>query len=341
MGYRLSREAFDSVLEKLAESHVIFAPKRFAAGGHFSDTDLVRYGQVGSAAEIVFDEKSANSFKEALLPITQVLFYFTEDSVKESNPPSKAALVFLRSCDLHAVERLDEMYLRNGAEDYYYKRVRDHIRFVLIGCSDAFDNCFCVDMGTNRSDRYDFSIDPEDGGYRINCQNEELNQLFESAASETLEVEPSFAAETPTRVTVPEGLDAGTAISSAIWDEYDIRCVNCGRCNLACPTCTCYTMQDLFYTDNGRAGERRRVWASCMVDGFTDVAGGGSYRQKNGQRMRFKALHKVLDFKKKFGYHMCVGCGRCDDACPEYISFSHLINRLEGMTQEVTKDAAK
>ena len=28
------------------------------------------------------------------------------------------------------------------------------------------------------------------------------------------------------------------------------------------------------YSENGRAGERRRVWASCMVDGFTDVAGG-------------------------------------------------------------------
>ena len=57
-------------------------------------------------------------------------------------------------------------------------------------------------------------------------------------------------------------------------------------------------MQDIFYRDNGKAGERRRVQASCMVDGFTDVAGGGSYRQKIGDRMRFKTLHKVYDYKK-------------------------------------------
>ena len=44
--------------------------------------------------------------------------------------------------------------------------------------------------------------------------------------------------------------------------------------------------------------------------------------------MRFKVLHKISDFKKRFGYQMCVGCGRCDDICPEYISFSNIINKV-------------
>ncbi|OLR68840.1 hypothetical protein BIV19_15315 [Intestinimonas butyriciproducens] len=74
-----------------------------------------------------------------------------------------------------------------------------------------------------------------------------------------------------------------------------------------------------------------------MVDGFTDVAGGGSYRKKNGERMRFKVLHKVLDYKQRNGYHMCVGCGRCDDICPEYISFSGCINKLDNAMAEVTE----
>ena len=45
--------------------------------------------------------------------------------------------------------------------------------------------------------------------------------------------------------------------------------------------------------------------------------------------------HKVYDYKKKWGYHMCVGCGRCDDICPEYISFSTIVNKLEGAMNEV------
>ena len=104
--------------------------------------------------------------------------------------------------------------------------------------------------------------------------------------------------ETKTRVHIPENLTAKAAKSS-VWKEYDSRCINCGRCNFSCPTCTCFTMQDLFYTDNGKVGERRRVWASCMVDGYTDVAGGGSYRKTNGERMRFKVMHKALDFKQR------------------------------------------
>jgi len=51
--------------------------------------------------------------------------------------------------------------------------------------------------------------------------------------------------------------------------------------------------------------------------------------------MRFKVLHKVYDFKKRFGYHMCTGCGRCDDVCPQYISFSSCINKLSNALDEV------
>ena len=87
--------------------------------------------------------------------------------------------------------------------------------------------------------------------------------------------------------------------------------------------------------DNQKCGERRRVWASCQVHGFTDMAGVHSFRQTNGQKMRFKVMHKIYDYKKRFGYHMCVGCGRCDDICPEYISFSNCINKLEKAMDEV------
>lgn len=78
------------------------------------------------------------------------------------------------------------------------------------------------------------------------------------------------------------------------------------------------------------AGFTPPVWWTAN----TDVAGGGSYRKTRGERMRFKVLHKISDFKKQFGYQMCVGCGRCDDICPEYISFSDCLNRLADMEQE-------
>ena len=39
-----------------------------------------------------------------------------------------------------------------------------------------------------------------------------------------------------------------------------------------------------FYKDNRKVGERRRVWASCQVDGYTDMAGGHSFRKDKGAK---------------------------------------------------------
>jgi len=113
-----------------------------------------------------------------------------------------------------------------------------------------------------------------------------------------------------------------------MWEEYDSRCIACGRCNTSCVTCSCFSTVDLFYADSRQCGERRRVWDGCHLDGFSDMAGGHSFRKNKGERMRFKTFHKIYDFRKRFGFDMCVGCGRCDDVCPEYISFSSCINKL-------------
>ncbi|HAN58074.1 MAG TPA: anaerobic sulfite reductase subunit A [Erysipelotrichaceae bacterium] len=335
MGYLLNKEGMNQLLASLRDEYVVYAPKCFVGGGRFSETDCIRYGEIQSIEEVVFDKKSDYSFKEVLTPISQTLFYFTEDSVKEADAPKKGAIVFLRSCDLHGLRRLDDMYLRNGQPDYYYKRLRDRVHFVLMGCDHSFKNCFCVDMGTNISDNYDLSVDVQGDLYALDNKWDQLETLLEDLAVARQEALPAHVEDNEVHVHIPENLDERIAKSS-LWREYDSRCINCGRCNFVCPTCTCWSMQDLFYSENGKAGERRRVLASCMVDGFTDVAGGGSYRKKNGDRMRFKVMHKVYDYKKREGYHMCVGCGRCDDICPEYISFSNIINKLEDGMKEVT-----
>ncbi len=335
MGYILDQKSMDAILGKWRENAVIFAPVRYAGQSEFSGQDSIRYGEVNRIADIEFAEKSSFTFKDVFLPLCETLFFFTENSVKEADSREKQAIIFLRSCDLHAVRRFDQIYRLNGPEDYFYSRLRKNAKFILIGCKQAFRNCFCVDMGTNLSTDYDAYIQPQDGSVLVDCNSGEWNDIFASAAQQTAQVRPEYPTDTDVHIHIPEDLSPDIA-NSAMWEEYDSRCINCGRCNFSCPTCTCFTMQDIAYTDNGRAGERRRVQAACMVDGFTDVAGGGSYRQKNGQRMRFKVLHKVYDFNKRFGYHMCVGCGRCDDVCPEYISFSQCINHLKQGRKEVT-----
>ncbi len=332
MGYKLSKNDINKVFEDLSKEYVVYAPKLFEGEGSFSDTDRVRYGEIKTIDDIVFDQKAQYSYKEVLLPISQTLFYFTEDSIKEADAPKKGAIIFLRSCDLHAVKRMDDIYLRNGQEDYYYKRIRENAKFILMGCENSFENCFCVSMETNKNDEYNAYLKVNGDNVYVDVKDEELGKLFK--VDETLDVKPDFVTENSVKVSIPDNLSLDV-MKSDMWKEYSARCIACGRCNFVCPTCTCFTMQDVFYTDNGKAGERRRVWASCHVDGYTNMAGGHSFRLDKGQRMRFKVLHKVYDYKKKWGYHMCVGCGRCDDICPEYISFSNCVNKLKDGMKEV------
>lgn len=328
MKLKLDSSKFNEGLKYLKKDYRIFAPVMIPFKGTFSDTDMIRYKEVSTFEEMEFAQKSNFSPKEVVLPINQVLFYFTEKEFKESDLDNKKILIFLRACDINGIKRLDEIYLNNGEEkDYFYKHIREKIKFALVGCKESFRNCFCVSMDSNKTDNYSLGLNIEGEALYLDIKDNE----FEVFNGETVEFNISYVTENLISVDVPENIDSNEMIVNPIWDEYDTRCIGCGRCNFVCPTCSCFTMQDIFYKENENVGERRRVWASCQVDGYTDIAGGNSFRKKQGERMRFKTMHKINDFKKRFGYNMCVGCGRCDDACPQYISFSKCIEKINDL----------
>ena len=201
-----------------------------------------------------------------------------------------------------------------------------------MGCGETCYTGFCASMGTSRSDNYDLYLKCDGENVWIDCPSEALLLTLKKAGMDeggasACEVTPEYVTENKESVTLPKNLSV-ESFDNTLWEAYGSRCIGCGRCNFVCPTCTCFTMQDIHYRDNENVGERRRVWASCQVDGYTDIAGGGSFRKTQGERLRFKVMHKIYDFKKRFGYPMCVGCGRCDAVCPEYISYANLVNKL-------------
>ena len=332
MGRRWNQEEAKRLFKRLRQEYDVYAPRLFEGTGCFSDTDVVRYGTVDSFEEIVWDKKSDYSFKEALLPISETIMYFTENSTSIPEEPRKR-LIFLRSCELNALERLDEIYLKNGAEDFYYKRIRENAKFVLMGCEKSFDSCFCVSMGTNRCEGSHAYAHRNQETLYLDITDTELAKCAEGLCAEEASEDVRWAEENDIKVEIPLELPADIA-GNEIWKTYGSRCIGCGRCNFVCPTCTCFTMQDIFYQDNENAGERRRVWASCQVDGYTDMAGGLNFRKSQGERLRFKVLHKIQDYKKRFGAQMCVGCGRCEQICPEYISYTACLSKLSKSGRE-------
>ncbi len=237
MGYKLTTEKFNDFLTEIGDEYKIYAPILLKGKGTFSDTDTVRYGQVNHVKEIVFDKKSNFSPKEVILPITQTLFYFTEDSVTEPKTEDKKILIFLRSCDICAVKRLDQIYLDNGAEDPYYKKLREKVKFILMECEDSFENCFCVSMGTNKTEEYDLFVKVKDGQVFVECKDESFKSYFHTC--EQYEVSPKFIEANEKEVKVPRNLDTNI-FSWSGWKEYSQRCIACGRCNTVWDLCLLY-----------------------------------------------------------------------------------------------------
>lgn len=337
MGKKYTIAEFNRILDGLARKYRLIGPVRRTGQGAFSDTDVTGYGEFNSAEQLVLDEKSYFSPKEFIFPIRETLFRFNGAKTEVPDEDIRDMIIFLRPCDINGIKRLDAIFMNNGGEkDFYYQRLRKKVRFFMIECREGFDSCFCVSMNSSRTDDYSCALRFSDNTVSADVRGPEFAGAF-SGGVETSFV-PEFIQENRVSVKVPspEKIDYQAVFEHPLWKEYTSRCIACGRCNTSCVTCSCFTMQDVKYDRDGMLAERRRVWAGCHISGFTDMAGGHSFRSKNGDRMRFKTMHKINDFYRRFGFHMCVGCGRCDDVCPEYISFSKCINKLDQIVKEMS-----
>nr|WP_278679109.1 anaerobic sulfite reductase subunit AsrA [Clostridium paraputrificum] len=339
MGYNLSFQEVNALFEDLKKEYKIYAPKRFKKQGRYSDTDIIKYDEVSTVEEIEFKEKSHYPVKEVITPITQTLYYFTEDEFRESSiGHNKKILIFARPCDINAQRRQDMIYLHNGNfEDTFYKRIRERVKFICIECVDGFDTCFCVSMNSNKTDDYSLAVRFNESSLLFDVKDKEFSKFFSDKTEEEFELK--FIEENEAKVTIPEINYKEILIklkNHPMWDEYNKRCLGCGSCTIACSTCSCYTTRDIVYDSLGKIGERRRVQASCHIDGFDEMAGGHNFRTTKADKMRYKVLHKIHDYKAQFGdEHMCVGCGRCTDRCPEHISITATINKVNNAVNEI------
>jgi ferredoxin len=98
------------------------------------------------------------------------------------------------------------------------------------------------------------------------------------------------------------------------WDDVAERCLTCGNCTMACPTCFCTTVED-FSDFAGSSAERVRKWDSCFTLDFSYIHG-GSVRTGGAARYRQWMTHKLAHWIDQFGVSGCVGCGRCITWCP-------------------------
>ena len=105
----------------------------------------------------------------------------------------------------------------------------------------------------------------------------------------------------------------GNQVPDSFWSEIGDRCISCTGCNLACPTCTCFGVQDWRFPQKV---ERSRMWDSCQLDGFMREASGHNPLGSEALRTRRRIHHKLAADPERWGEISCFLCGRCDAVCP-------------------------
>lgn len=340
--YQISRNRMNEILHELQSEYRIYAPKHIPDRGMWENDGLIRYQEISSLEEIVTVKQSDFSPKEVIYPVSQTIFTFDENSCQETiTRDPKGIIIFARPCDINGLKRLDNMFLANGGmSDVYYKRMRDKVKIFMMECEQSWENCFCVSMGTNKTENYSVGWKLHEDIIKVRVKDAEFIDYFENERETSYE--PSFIEENERKVRVPAIKDTTNlreVFELPFWKEYNETCISCGGCNTVCPTCSCFDTVDYLNQENSRKGERRRIWSSCMLQDFSKTAGGNIARKFPEQMMRFKTMHKVYDYNSRFGgnEHMCVGCGRCIQRCPEDISFADTINRLSDEVDKLNK----
>lgn len=327
----------EAVFQKLSGAYDIYGPAQDEKGA-------VRFRKLDRFSEIVTDRQSDFSPKEIYYPISQTLFRFDENNYTAALPESgKPILIFAHPCDINAIRRLDNIFLKNGGQaDLFYASLRSRVKFAMLECPEnGYPGCWCVSMGSNRTDGYALAVCAGAEGVQVRIADGTLLPFFSGA--EESDYMPAFVEKNGREARLPRVgavKQLQKVFDLAFWKDYNERCISCGGCNTVCPTCSCYETADYLDQENSRRGERRRVWASCMIPEFTRTAGGHVARPTPDKLMRFKALHKVFDYNTRFGgrEHMCVGCGRCVLRCPEDIDFLDTVNRLHDEVERLISE---
>ena len=283
-----------------------------------------------------------DSWKSHLFPPTLKLWKARrseEGALEVEEEPAEQrpyAFIGVRSCDIHAIAVQDRTFVEGPWADRDYQARREGAFIVAVNCGKAGGTCFCVSMNTGprASGGFDLALTEllDDGEHRFLVEvgsergAEVLGELPHRAAGAADEAAAEQVVES-TAAQMGRTLDT-TDIRDLLyrnrehprWDEVADRCLTCGNCTMACPTCFCSSVDDV--TDlAGEEASRERRWESCFTLEHSYVHG-GSVRTSGKARYRQWMTHKLAAWIDQFGTSGCVGCGRCITWCPVAIDIT-------------------
>lgn len=305
-----------------------------------NDFGLVKYSS-SEKVDFVFN---------AYRPAEPIKTFFTYPKEKLVLKKEKFAIIGVKNCDLFSLKIQDYVFLEGIITDPFYKERRDNSLIVSSDCTAFKEVCFCLalDIKPYPKDGFDINLSSLDDGFVVetaSLKGEEIvkkgKDIFSLATNEQimkrLEKRELFSErlskhigmhDIPKKEILQKMVKEG--FNASLWQEEAVRCVECGGCNLACPTCHCFLLsEDRF----GNAHERVRLWDACLYANFSRVAGGANPLRYRYQRLRNRYLKKFDFFPENINLIACSGCGRCIEVCPARIDIRENLKYLAGVNK--------
>jgi len=334
----ISRKNLFAWLDGLKADYEVFVPYRVGAYRFYkryvSPAENIVIGEVRTTEPLKgFFTQAREKVAEAFSP---------EVPAKKQKP---FAIVGVKACDLKGFLVQDQVFAHQSFPDPFYSWAREENLIISADCTLALETCFCLALDHNPypESHFDINLSEVEGGFIVEVGSPKGEQILEKHKSLFQEASKAVLDEREERrkrviAEVQSKIDACGVphqdqfkgmvernYESTIWEEEAKRCVECGACNMICPTCHCFLLAD---QKSGDRFSRFRQWDSCMLRNFARVAGGGNPRSRLWMRLRNRFEKKFDFFPKVADFYACTGCGRCITACPANIDIRRVLKRL-------------
>lgn len=328
MDYVIKKESLPEFLESLKKNFEVIVPAKNASGA----SSFQEYrGQ-----ELFLGARTDFSPKKYIRPPVEKTFSFRKKThsydISEETDKTKRVLFGVRPCDTHALDALDLLFIKFFGEDRFYSSRRKNTLIIALQCTEACESGFCTSLGTSRPKGHDLLFIERGQDFFARPETEQGRALIDKRFfRHTSDAEP-LAKIKCVKELETKGLAENLCKNfySPVWAKESERCLGCTSCTQVCPTCYCYTINDDFEFGSDSKSARSRLWDSCQLKRFTQVAGGQVFRESRTARLRQFVLHKLSYYKKNHGAQLCVGCGRCISACPAKIDLTFIANTIQG-----------
>jgi ferredoxin len=306
----LSPEMLQLFFEELASVHDLRLPVLLADGtrsmGTFADGPLAMFGGALPAKPTAL-----------FFPHEGLIFCQKGDKLTPPPPPGKTLIVIgFTPRDLLCLRFIDRFFANGQTDDLYF---RQREGAVICGVSGYCGKNGALLAPSNGEGDIEFIFDganwlivaySELGSSMIaNIPYDAPPDAFEEIKAAAVKLDRTDEE----LIHKAAALLEDDLVPDSFWVEISDRCILCTGCNLVCPTCTCFGVQDWRYAERM---ERSRMWDSCQLEGFMREAGGHNPMPTEADRTRRRIHHKLAADKLRWGEISCFLCGRCDATCP-------------------------